>query len=262
MIRRITANLREVNAHRKADAYVISYPNSGRTWIALMLTHYFVGHLPRSYVRPGGILSATGRPSIRLAHDSRPIQRTLGLTRSRFTQKKVILLVRDPRDVIVSRFHQQRDREGSFNGTLTEFIRQPGSSLDELLKFYNSWADAGSGLPDFHVVTYEQFRERPVESLQDLLVRLGVGDVVDIERLSRAVEATTLDRVRDLEATQRLDAFQADVSQLTSRHAFKARRGAVGGYRDELDLHDIEWVEDRLEHELPSFVSFYKYRTN
>ena len=53
----------------------------------------------------------------------------------------MILLVRDPRDVIVSLYHQRRGRHGGYPGSLAEFLDERVGGFESLLRFYDAWAD-------------------------------------------------------------------------------------------------------------------------
>src|SRR5215472_7782543 len=100
---------RRAPAFRKADAFLVSFPKSGRTWVRVLLHAYMAAVDGRAFsldvdqLRPGRF------PRVLFTHD-RFEHRALGNWWSRLhgkhlipgrdrRTKPVVLLVRDPRDV-------------------------------------------------------------------------------------------------------------------------------------------------------------------
>ena len=56
--------------------------------------------------------------------------------------KKIIFLVRDPRDIVVSLFHGSRTRDLVYDGSdISVFIRDKNCGFPKIIKFMNIWAN-------------------------------------------------------------------------------------------------------------------------
>src|SRR4030042_5207218 len=101
-------------AHLKTDIYLLSYPKCGRTWLRLMIGKAIALHFSLPDEEDILFLRTNRRvhpdvPNITVVHDDSPMLKSpdeLEVTKKRFHDKKVIFLVRDPRDVVVSSFFE------------------------------------------------------------------------------------------------------------------------------------------------------------
>lgn len=244
LARRLPARLLAAYRTRTTDVYLISYPKCGRTWLRLMLGRALAGHLG---VAPDNLLDlaafarlAPGAPSIRVTHDDEPHTRRPGeleRDKSRYRHGRVLLLVRDPRDVIVSLYFQRTRRDGTYTGSLEAFVEEERGGFETILAFYRIWSLNRHVPRDFLLMRYEEMREDPGRQLRRALAFLGVDGVAD-EIVEEAVRYTSFESMRRLEASGRLD------GRLRPGHprdpdSYKTRRGKVGGYRDTLEPEQI-----------------------
>ena len=122
---------------RTADVVILSYPKCGRTWLRIMLgkslaLHYGLGDV--NYLA-NDLLAGTDSKSlrIRVSHDDNPHWKEparLSRRKGRYRRQKVVFLVRDPRDVVVSMYFERSRREQVDVGTMGDFLeaqrRVPG----------------------------------------------------------------------------------------------------------------------------------------
>ncbi len=183
-------------AHQKTDVYLISYPKCGRTWLRLMIGKTIASHfsLPDDedilFVRWKNRVHSLV-PRITVVHDDRPMLRTpqeLETSKSQYEGKKVIFLVRDPRDVVVSSYFEMSKRgamfgdnpyenhKGVFEGSLQEFVFQKRSGIDTIIRYYNIWAEARSIPSGFLLVRYEDLRSDTARELRRIMDFLGTAD--------------------------------------------------------------------------------------
>ena len=102
---------KEYKEVKAADYVIVSPPKCGRTWVRTMLSRFF----QHRYRLPGNELLGfdnyhrmnSAIPRIRFTHD-RYVNHYTGNRGSKrdYYDKKVILLVRDPRDVVASNYFQ------------------------------------------------------------------------------------------------------------------------------------------------------------
>jgi hypothetical protein len=152
---------------------------------------------------------------------------------------KVVYLERDPRDVMVSLFHQVTGRFRDFfgySGTISDFIRDDYFGAHCLRRFREMWTvvslEAG-----FLKITYEQCHH----SLEDTLRR--VLDYYEIDVSERAFnDAIAASAFSNMKAIEDTNSYPKP--WLRKRQDFpKMRKGVVGGYRQELTPSDVAYLD-------------------
>jgi len=161
-----------------------------------------------------------------------------------FYGKKVILLVRDPRDVAVSQYFQwkfrMRPAKKSLNDypahgedvSVFEFVMNRDAGLRRVVDFLNGWAREITRIPDILVIRYEDMRTDPEGVLKDVVDFLGTpGSEAQIKE---AVAFAAYENMKKLEESKE---FASSGRRLvpgdkTNPDSFKVRRAKVGGYRD------------------------------
>lgn len=234
---------------RRCDAFVVSFPKCGRTWLRMMLgaalsEHY--GVTVRNLRRfTDADIEHPGMPRVLATHDdspqSKPPHRVMRSKRA-YAGRKVVLLVRDPRDAVVSLyFHVTRRRQVPYDGDLMDFVRDRTGSLASLLAFYDAWAPH---LADDNVllVRYEDMHTDPHRELRRLLEFLNV-DGVDDTVVRRAVDGASFDRLQRVERDGSAPTRALRTDSTDDPEAYKVRRGKVGGHRDYLAPSDIATMD-------------------
>ena len=209
----------------------VSFPKSGRSWIRFMLGE--LGLQSRFRFQHDGFEFNDGACP---PHDF-SLERRL----ARYPADiKLVYLERDPRDVIVSLFHQVTGRFRDFfnyQGELSDFIRDPYFGAANLRAFQSMWADILTQR-DFLLIRYETARQDPAGSMQQILSYSGLP-VPDVGQLATAIEASSFNKMQALE---KAGTYEQPWLRLRN-DAPKVRRGVVGGYRDELRPEDIAFLE-------------------
>jgi len=153
-------------------------------------------------------------------------------------EDRVLFLKRDPRDVIVSLFHQVTGRFQDFfhyEGTLSDFIRDPYFGAGVLQRFMEMWESVCAQRPVL-VVTYEDCMADPVT----VFGRIGKFYGFDLtpEQCRIAAESSTFEKMKEVE-----DSGEFSQPWLRKRQGFaKVRRGKVGGYADTLPPADVDYL--------------------
>lgn len=263
------------------DVYLLSYPKCGRTWLTLQIGRAISQHYGLDV--PNLLKLSTfgeripGVPHIRLTHDDQPHRKRpheLSATREKFAGKKVILMVRDPRDVIVSYYHHKSHREplrdfwwfqgkrkethSRFTGTLAEFLDEPIGGFDTLLRYYQVWGEARHTPAAFLLLRYEDMQADPAGQLRRALDFMGLSAITDAE-VKEAVEYASFHNMRKIEAGEEVRSFKLKPGDPNDPNSYKVRRGKVGGYRDELTPEQIERLERKMA---ASLSAFYGYEPN
>jgi hypothetical protein len=186
----------------KDDTFLVSYPKSGNTWVRLLLANL---------IHPEEAVTLTGADRLIPSVDGQSRRYFEQMRRPRVikshypfceTYKRVIYVVRDPRDIAVSQYHFQIKRRVLAEGfPIDEFITSfvagdvcPYGSWGENVA---SWTGARSGDPNFLVVRYEDLLRRTQAELYRVAALLQID--VTPERLALAVERSTAKQMRKME---------------------------------------------------------------
>ena len=216
---------------REDDVFIVSYPKSGNTWLRFLLCSYMLDdqcdfHRGRELIPPiGDTNEAINLESPRLmkSHSS-----------FNDSYKKIIYLVRDGRDVAVSyywhlikfnlipetmKFSEFLDKfnKGKFDGIWSEHVM--------------SWVNSNVKK---QVVRYEDLKSDPKNNLANIIdfLNLDGGAQPDLNRISRAVDNCSIEKMRSVERAQR------DTIPTHKNSNFGIdfiRKGKVGDYKNYFD---------------------------
>lgn len=253
----------------KPDIHIVSYPKCGRTWLRLMLGRAISNYYQCGSLQEVLILGELSKyhddiPNIVVKHDDDAFFKAasqLSQTKEEYQSCKVLFVVRDPRDVIVSSFFHKTRRYNflpndkskkqfaRYEGDIKAFIREKVGSFDTLLEYYNIW-DRNKDVPeDFLMLSYEEMTENPYKAVRQALDFLGLT-IIDDEIIKEAVQYASFDNMREME---KKDSFASGILQSTDNkdiNSYKTRKGVVGGYVEFLDDDDIEYLNSRISSHL------------
>ena len=245
-------------AAARADAFLVSYPKSGRTWLRYLLSCYFaesaaLGFEPdltstfrilpnfdRDPVRGiDAFIGGTGQADLPLVLVSHlPYRERL------FLDRPVLFLVRDPRDVIVSAYFHATRHKKSFSGDMAAFLDEPKYGMAALTGYLNGWA-AGLNGRRHHLISYEHMLAEPMSTVAGILAFLGVQPQPDM--LARAVAAAQFDRMRDKERDGGIPGHDYDRSDDQS---LRMRSGKAGAFGEWLSPDQADLVLERCRADL------------
>lgn len=249
--------------------YILSFPKAGRTWVRFLLGNYLrcrddLTLSAAECLEIGPLSAATpGWPRIAMVHDRRvdhvPVTE-LSRSVEAFRGADVTLLVRDPRDVVVSWFFERTRRYASVWGhsaeaasSLEAFIRADyGIAL--ILRWMQDWGEQLDTPARARCFRYEDLHADTTATTRALLDWLGVGPA-DETALAEAITASRFDAMRSLEASG-TQSPRLEPGDLGDPESFKLRRGVVGGYRDYLSADDIAYIEERMGRDLPACFGY------
>ncbi len=250
--------------HRRAAVHIVSFPKCGRTWLVLLLAKVIEYHHGVTVRNPLKLRRFAGRvpglPLILQHHDGGPEflrPEELSRDKSAYAGKKVVLLVRDPRDVLVSSYFQKTRRNINYEGTLEDYVYEPVGSLESIIEFYNIWARNRHVPADFLLVTYEDMHADTVGELRHLVRFLGLDGIED-ETLERAVDFCRFDNMRRLELSNEYQTGALSARDPSDESTYKTREGRIGSYRDKLQAREIEYVDRRINERLDPLFDRYR----
>ena len=257
---------RSLSGVGRADpVYVVSYPKCGRTWLRYMLEGYVdeVAGIAAGRIAEGGQAlkpHAKPYPAVYFRHDDTPIQKRpdeLTHDKSHFAGKRVVFLVRDPRDVVVSiyfekvkRTHLYADR-AQVPDSPDDLIGPAHGGLETIVSYYNIWWDNRDLPAEFMVMRYEDLLADPDAEFRRFCEFCGYPIVEDA--IQRAVAAADFSSMRRLEETGGLS-YKLAPGDANDPESFKTRRGVAGAFADYLSPEQVETATRRVREGLsPSF---------
>jgi len=189
------------------DVFIVSYPKSGNTWTRFLIANLVYPGASPDFTNIDRIIPAPGALTERqLSRLPRPrIVKSHEYFDPRY--RRVIYLVRDPRDVALSQYHFQRKRaaiddQHPIEQFVARFITGETSP-------YASWGENVAGWlatryhhPGFLLLRYEDLIVDTESELAKVASFLGL--TVSPERLSEAVRRSSAETMRKLEEKQAL----------------------------------------------------------
>jgi hypothetical protein len=196
---------------------------------------------------------------ITLTHDDDPHLKHFSLiarSKKHFANKRVILLVRNPLDAIVSFFYQFHLRGGrdllgmpNIEVRLDDFPAFEFGGLPNIVAFLNAWGryiDSGGNV---RIESYEALHRDSNVVLREALTYFGITPV-DQELVRNASLRSTFSAMRRLETEGTLADPRLLPGDVLKKDTFKTREGRVGGYRDVLSATTIDWALEYISKNL------------
>src|SRR5262245_52919611 len=236
-------------ARRPPEAYIISYLKSGRTWLRLLLEKVLCDQFGVEPTHMLDTLRATclaGVTPTKFTHDGSGMRdgvhfSKLSTSKTQYEGKKVVLLLRDPRDVMVSCYFQATKRIKVFEGSIADFVRNEQYGIRKCVSFYTNWGQNLHVPKECLCLRYEEIHAGPQRVLQTLLNFLGVRGV-NPEILDAAVEFGRFENMKKMEATGQFNRQVMKPGDVRDDESFKVRRGEVGGYSNYLNSDDCKYL--------------------
>jgi len=220
-----------------SDAIVISFPKCGRTWLRVLLGKLLKQHFnikSDEVLEIHRLADKDNRvPRIYFSHDDNPHKKSpndLNTDKSTYKNQKIIFLVRDPRDVLVSIYHHKTFRTEEFEGSIRDYFNQEVGSLESIINFYNIWDDNKNKVQDFLIIQYESLHTKPVEEIRKILDFLNIKKVENT-KINNAIEFASFSNMRKIEKSGEAKNDKLTTKEGSSEKALKTRSGKVGEYK-------------------------------
>lgn len=260
----LTSDLKQA---REARYLVVSVGKSGRTWFRFLVNRYLALHHQLDFTVADLAQQSSKVPSIFYTHDSwentapgvSPIERLLGkhlVTKSVMRSKPVILLFRDPRDIVVSYYFHTMKRARGHKPPFEDigaFIRDPGYGLPRILHTLNGWRDQLAAHPSCLWLCYEELMRDTQAQLEAALAFLGI-DAIDQELARQAVEFAAFENMKEMERSGSIDSHSLRPGDPSDPQSFKVREGKVGGFMGHLSPDDLGFSDEMLARLDPFYV--------
>jgi hypothetical protein len=237
------------------DVYLASYPRSGNTWLRAVIAEIMFGdsganikdldcYVPDIYVPQPKASVVPSKFHVIKTHEAYHHEQRQRL-------KRVIYVVRDPRDVAVSYYrysHRLGKYDGSFDAFLVDWLGGrvwPCSWREHV----TSWAGASREISreGLLILRYEDLLSDPEHHVQAIAEYLGYS--LGQARLNEVIQRTTSEQMREKEragmrSTERAQGFQFIGS------------AKAGGWRESLSQQQEALISELLG----PLISHFEYR--
>lgn len=223
------------------DIFLVGYPKSGNTWLQFQLAclvaesindvdyNTIHGFVPDTHHVDNTNLKKLARPRIMKNH---------GLYTEKFN--KVIYIVRDPRDVVVSYYYHHLKlktfgRDYTLDAYVAEFIK--GNGFGSWGEHVEGWLSHRLEKPGFLVVRYEDLKKDNEKSLNSII--RFIGEEAGKYNIQGIIDHCSFSSMKSYEKDQVMS--QAKFSKTRQDMQF-VRSGKSGGWRDELSEESVDLI--------------------
>ena len=251
---------------QQADWVLMSWGKSGRTWFRVMLSRFYQLYfdLPTEHMLEFDNFHRLDRraPRVLFTHNNyiRDYLRQWD-NLDYYSGTKLVILVRDPRDVAVSQYFQWRyrmlPRKKALNAypphgadvDIFDFVCNRDCGIPRIVEAFNTWARSMPTLgDDVLLVRYEDLRHDPGDVLRRVVAFAGLDPRP--EHVEAARDYADYENMKKREARKegmRGSGQRVKPGDEANPDSFKVRRGKVGGYRDYFTPEQLQTVDTMVE---------------
>jgi hypothetical protein len=252
------------------DVVIATYPKTGSTWFQLMIRTLLSDHYQLGPDATGRVFVDSLLTTYRLPEDVPRVYITHGMPgfnedrhqamfveSRRFSGKRVILLVREPKDTMVSLYFHNRHRTVPpvYTGEIDAMVYDDVYGIGKYIKYYQVWQRDRHRFKDLLLVKYEDLKADPAQELRRTASFIGIKDASDVA-IQRAVDACSFENMKKAEAAGSGHVPGLNRSKNPSAEAFKVREGVVGGYRSHLGDAAIQHIDRCVREQLPGLYGY------
>lgn len=248
------------------EAFIISYPKSGRTWLQKMMIEAVKLHkdieinladisaLNDSVEDFPTMLSThAGSSWEEVVKDAEQIKTE---DYKQYKHGRIIYLYRDPRDVLVSQYYHILHRSGYASFDKAYLIDNPNVGLLKIINFMNKWAAYTQSYPEvIYPVSYEQLKTDPVTKLSAQLRHINYP--IEGNLVQSAVDNCTLERMRKSESSRADNPWSNTTNTDNNPNSFHSRKGITGEYKEFFSPKEIEHINELIGKHLDGYYSQY-----
>lgn len=256
-------DLRDAARLEEADAVLVSYPKSGRTFVRAMLARLYqrrFGIDERMLLEFPVLHGAPSEaPRLLFTHAGDAMRRPDEIRVDPVTYRhcRLALLARHPADVAVSRYyhlkHRSRDpaRRGLAEQPLETFAWDEQGGIPSIVAFLNAFA----AVPGVTILRYHDFIEKPDEALRRLAATIGLE--CDGDDIADAADFALLANLREREREGYFQSSRLRPGRDGDANSAKVRSGRPGAYREEFNSEMTIRIDAYLRDSLDPRLGFY-----
>ena len=232
------------------DLYIVSFPKSGTTWLNFLLTNVnlkmsgkdqqvtffnhddFIPDIEQVRCIKENILPFPGHRIIKSHTEFNPLY------------QKIIYLVRDPRDVMVS-YYWFLKKLGAFQEDISQLIRSQTYGIAAWCRHVQGWVEKTSVQNKIDFIRYEDMKLVPLKVLTRIYTLLG--HKIPAEVLDQSLALSSFENMKKLETDYNYGGdFRFPGYEFI-------RKGKSGDYRTEISQGDLDFIHEKASRWLLMF---------
>ena len=253
---RLKRDLRDAAWLTEADAVVVSFPKSGRTFVRAMLARLFQRRfgIDERWLLEFAMLrrAPPNVPRVLFTHAGDAMRRPaeIHVAPSDYAGRKVVLIARHPGDIAVSRYHHLKHRSRDkarrrlAEQPLDSFVWAAQGGIPSIVAFLNRFA----ALPGTTIIRYEDFLATPDQALKRLAAAVGLK--ASKAEIADAVDFGRLPNLKQREREGYFTSSRLRPARKGDDRSGKVRQGSSGGYRGTLGEAEAKKVDAYLRENL------------
>jgi hypothetical protein len=247
---------RHLKKYANADVLVLSVGKSGRTWLRVLLNKFLSLHFNVPFTVEDLSKANALIPSILYEHeawshfsDATLFKQLVGrniVPEHILRRKKVVLLYRDPRDVLVSLYFQKTKRSRrKIDCTLADFVKDRRHGIENIIRVMNLWHHRLKDHPRCLWISYETLKRDPRGELERLLSFLDIGNC-SVTHLHEAVNFADFENMKSMERSNEFGNTILSARDASDPGSYKVREGKAGGYVKYFDAVELGYLDEKV----------------
>jgi hypothetical protein len=226
--------------------FVISYPKSGNTWMRFLLANLLCDEEIDFVNIEDKVIDIYKRNNKEIEENKEHLNifKSHSYFRPKFSNNKVVYIVRDPRDVVISYYNhykKNKRREISFNDYLDLFINSNIDVFGNWGENVGSWIGAKNNSEDFLLIKYEDMLKDTFKELKKVCNFFNIN--ASDENIKKAVEKSKFNNLKNME--ERVE-DKAEATKKTSKKVKFFRKGKSRQWEKELSKEHLERIQNEF----------------
>jgi estrone sulfotransferase len=246
--------LTAILGYKKEDIFLVSFPKSGNTWVKFFLLNLLTNS---GELKADSSFKTLDETIPELSRDNllkkwkfkiipRFVKSHLSYQKIFFKNNKALLVVRDPRDVMVSFFlYVKNNFSYDFKGDFSEFIRDKAMGLEACILHQISWKNSGAV-----IIRFEDLKTNGAEVLENALSTLDIS--VPKQLIKSAFDDASFEKMKIMESRPKKYTH-------THKESYTfVRKGEKNQWQSYFSEADIDYYNSLLNNYKKQYTDFYE----